>query len=219
MVDYFFLSSYISLTKCTFSDDIAETFPRSSRRAISTDWTVIKTPNVHEDRVNVYSVPLYTQEENKIREEPEKGKERDVKNGRGDDGSDLLSNFRDALGDFASEIPLADSPLNWLGTSLNHIHKTTQKLPELLNDLDVDDFGNITLTYPVGLSHTVIVIGYSYAICSAFLPVYASTFEVVRHRPEVCLEPPNHIVHMTHRNTAIFKCFSKNRLSRRCLMR
>ena len=154
-----FLFIVISLTKCTFSDDIAETFPRSSRRAISTDWTVIKTPNVHEDRINMYSVPLYTQEEDKIREEPEKGRERDVDRGGGDDGSDLLSNFGDALGDFASEISLADSPSNWLGASLNHIRKTAQKLPELLNDLDVIDLRNITLTYPVGPSHTVIAIG------------------------------------------------------------
>ena len=52
----------------------------------------------------MYSVPLYTQEEGKIREEPEEGRERDVDRGGGDDGSDLLSNFGDALGDFASEI-------------------------------------------------------------------------------------------------------------------
>lgn len=108
----------------------------------------------------------------------------------GDYGSDLLSNFGDALGDFTIEIPLVDSPSNWLCASLNHIHKTAQKLPELLNDHGIVDLENITMTYPVGLSRTVVAIGCSGAVCPAFLPVYPSAFGAVCQRPEVCLEPP-----------------------------
>src|SRR5882762_4177648 len=78
----------------------------------------------------------------------------DVDRAEGDEGSDLLSNCGDALGDFATEISLADSPSNWLHASLNHIHTTAQKLPELSND-DGVDLANIALTYPVGLSHTI----------------------------------------------------------------
>ena len=123
--------------------------------------------------------------------------------GEGDDGPDLPSNFGDVLGDFASEIPLADSPSNWLHASLNYIHKTAQKLPELLNDRGVVDLENITLTYPVGLSRTFITVRYSGAICSAFLPVYASAFEAVRHRPEVGLESPHYRAHDSQKHSLI----------------
>ena len=141
--------------------------------------------------------------------------------GEGDDGPDLPSNFGDVLGDFASEIPLADSPSNWLHASLNYTHKTAQKLPELSNDRGVVDLENITLTYPVGLSRTFITVGYSDAICSAFFPVYASAFGAVRQKPEVCLEipPPHIIVHMAHRNTVLFECFGKNKLDGQRLMK
>ena len=126
--------------------------------------------------------------------------------GEGDDGPDLPSNFGDVLGDFASEIPLADSPSNWLHASLNYIHKTAQKLPELSNDRGVVDLENITLTYPVGLSRTFITVGYSDAICSAFFPVYASAFGAVRQKPEVCLEippPPHYRAHGSQKHSLI----------------
>ena len=72
--------------KYTFSNDVAKVFPRSSHRAIITNWTAIKPPNIYDDdevEINsLYSVSLYMQEGDKMREEPEyeghkKGKERE----------------------------------------------------------------------------------------------------------------------------------------------
>ena len=64
--------------KYTFSNDVTEVFPRSSRRAISTNWTTIKPPDTHEGHEieikSLYSVPLYMQEEGEMREESKKGK-------------------------------------------------------------------------------------------------------------------------------------------------
>ena len=65
--------------KCAFSNEITEALPRSSRRAISTNWTAIKPPNIygdHETEISVYSVSLYTQKEDKMHEEHKKGRER-----------------------------------------------------------------------------------------------------------------------------------------------
>ena len=65
--------------KCAFSNKITEGLPRSSRRAISSNWTAIKPPNIHgyhETEISVYSASLYTQEEDKMHEEHKMGKER-----------------------------------------------------------------------------------------------------------------------------------------------
>ena len=63
--------------KYTFSNDVAEIFTRSSHRAIITNWAAIKPPNVHDDHEieinSLYSVPLYMQEEDQMREERKKG--------------------------------------------------------------------------------------------------------------------------------------------------
>ena len=77
--------------KYTFSNDVAEVFPRSSHRAIITDWTAIKPPNIYDDdevEINsLYSVTLYMQEEDKMREEckedegHKKGNEREENKG------------------------------------------------------------------------------------------------------------------------------------------
>ena len=77
--------------KYTFSNDVAEVFPRSSHRAIITNWTAIKPPNIYDDdeiEINsLYSVSLYMQEEDKKREERKKderhkkGKEREESKG------------------------------------------------------------------------------------------------------------------------------------------
>lgn len=72
----------------------------------------------------------------------------------GDDGSDLLSKFGDALGDFATAMSLADSPSDWLHASLKHTHTTAQSLPELLDDHGLNDLENITMIYPVRPFHT-----------------------------------------------------------------
>ena len=73
--------------KYTFSNDVAKVFPRSSHRAITTNWTAIKPPNIHDDdevEINsLYSVSSYMQEGDKMREERKedeghkKGKERE----------------------------------------------------------------------------------------------------------------------------------------------
>ena len=73
--------------KYTFSNDVAKVFPRSSHRAIITNWTAIKPPNIYDDdevEINsLYSVSLYMQEGDKMREERKedeghkKGKERE----------------------------------------------------------------------------------------------------------------------------------------------
>ena len=88
-VDLFSLLSYIYLMKYTFSNDVAKVFPRSSHRAIITNWTAIKPPNIYDDdevEINsLYSVSLYMQEGDKMREERKedeghkKGKEREGK--------------------------------------------------------------------------------------------------------------------------------------------
>ena len=77
--------------KYTFSNDMAEVFPRSSHRAIITNWTAIKPPNIYDDdevEINsLYSVSSYMQEEDKMREEckedegHKKGNEREEKKG------------------------------------------------------------------------------------------------------------------------------------------
>lgn len=77
-VDNWSLSTVIFSNEIPFSnDEVIEGFPRSSHRAITTDWEGIKPPNIHVDDeieiISVYSVTLSLND----KDETERGKKRE----------------------------------------------------------------------------------------------------------------------------------------------